>query len=99
MPDGTTNNVQVANGKLPAGERTNKTPIFISGFNENKAFLKWLRESCHSTLTAQLKAEKLVVVPATADGFRATVSVLLSLEVGAGVSSTPTLSQRTAACG
>ena len=86
MPDDTTNNVQEANGSLPAGERTNKAPIFISEVNDNKAFLAWLRESCPSKLTAQLKAEKLVVVSATAEGFRATVSVLLSLDVGGVVS-------------
>jgi hypothetical protein len=33
-------------------------------------------------LTAQLKAEKLMVVPSTADGFRATVSALSSLDEG-----------------
>ena len=85
MPDGSTNNVQVAYGSLLAGESTNKTPIFISGVNDNKAFLTWLWESCPSTLTAQLKAENLVVVPATGDGFRATVSMLWSLDFVGGV--------------
>ena len=82
MPDGSTNNVEVANGSLLAGESTNKTPIFISGVNDNKAFLAWLWESCPSTLTAQLKAENLVVVPATGDGYRVTVSVLRSSNSG-----------------
>ena len=44
----------------------------------------WLRESCPFRLKAQLKAEKLVVVPATADGFRAAVSALRSID-GRGV--------------
>jgi hypothetical protein len=33
-------------------------------------------------MTAQLKAEKLMVVPSTADGFRDTVSALRSLDGG-----------------
>ena len=85
MPVGTTQNAQVANASLPAGERINRTPIFISGVNDTRAFLAWLRGSCPSKLTAQLKAEKLVVVPATADGFRGAVSALRSLNVESGV--------------
>ena len=61
MPDGTTSNAQVANASHPAGERINTTPIFTSGVNDTRAFLAWLRGSCPSNLTAQLKAEKLVV--------------------------------------
>jgi len=45
-----------------------------------------LRASCPSGLTAQLKGEKLMVVPSTADGFRATVSSFRSLEGKEGVS-------------
>ena len=56
-PDGTTQNAQVANTCLSAGERANKTPIFISGVRDTRAFLAWLRGSCPSGLTAQLKAE------------------------------------------
>jgi len=39
MPDGTTSNAQVANTCLPAGERSNKTPIFISGITDTRSFL------------------------------------------------------------
>ena len=46
MPDGTTTNAQVANAILPAGELINKTPIFISGVNDTRAFLAWLRGCC-----------------------------------------------------
>ena len=46
MPDGATLNAQVANTCLPAGERPNKTPIFISGVRDTRAFLTWLRASC-----------------------------------------------------
>jgi len=73
MPVGTTLNAQVANACLPAGQRPNKTPIFISGVTDTRAFLAWLRESCPGGLMAQLKADKLMVVPSTADGFRAAV--------------------------
>ena len=45
-PDGTTPNAQVANTCLSAGERPNKTPIFISGLRDTRAFLAWLRGSC-----------------------------------------------------
>jgi len=44
--------------------------------------LAWLRASCPGGLTAQLKAEKLMVVPSTANGFRAVVSALRSLDGG-----------------
>jgi hypothetical protein len=71
---------------VPAGERRNKTPIFVSGLNDTRGFLHWLRESCPSGLTAQVKVEKLMLVPETADGFRAAVTALRSLDGGKGVS-------------
>jgi len=84
MPVGTTKNAQMAKLSLPAEERINKRPIFISGVDDTRAFLAWLRESCPSQLMAQLKAEKLVI-PATGDGFRAAVSALRSLHGKSGV--------------
>jgi len=86
MPVGTTFDVHVANPCLPAGERPNKTPIFITGVGDTRAFLAWLRSSCPCDPMAQLKAEKLMVVPSTADDFRATVSELRFLHGGKGVS-------------
>jgi hypothetical protein len=62
-PDGTTTHAQVTNACFAAGERPNKTPIFISGVRDTHSFLAWLRASCPGGLTAQLKAEKLMVVP------------------------------------
>ena len=53
MPNGTTTHAQVTSGCLPAGERPNKTPIFISGVRDACAFLAWLRASCLGGLTAQ----------------------------------------------
>jgi hypothetical protein len=85
-PDGTTQNDQVTSTCLPAGEPPNKTPIFISGASDTPGFLAWLRASCPGDLTAQLKGEKLMVVPGTADGFRVVVSALRSLDGREGVS-------------
>jgi hypothetical protein len=81
-PQSRTITAHVATTSVPAGQRPNKTPIFISGVNDSRGFLTRLRASCPCSLTAQLKAEKLMVVPSTADGFRATVSALRSLEGG-----------------
>jgi hypothetical protein len=85
--DGTTpQHAQVTNTCLPAGQRPNKTPIFISGATDIRTFLSWLRASCPSGLTEQIKGEKLMVVPSTADGLRAVVSALRSLDEGEGES-------------
>jgi len=54
-PDGTTVNAQVPNPCHPAGQRPNKTSIFISGVNDTLSFLAWLRASCPRGLMAQLK--------------------------------------------
>ena len=71
---------------MSAGERPNKTPILISGVRDTRAFLVWLGGSCPGGLTAQLKAEKLMVVPSTANVFRAAVSALRFIDDGEGVS-------------
>jgi len=86
MPDGTISKVEVAKSCLRAGERRNKMSIFISGVSDTHSFLAWLRASCPGGLMAQLKGEKLMVVPSTADGFRAAVSALRSLDWKEGVS-------------
>jgi hypothetical protein len=80
--DGTTPHTQVANTCLPERERPNKTPVFITGVGDSRTFLAWLRASCPGGLTAQLKGEKLMAVPSTADGLRATISALRSLDGG-----------------
>jgi len=51
-PDGTTANAQTAKTCMPAGERPNKTPIFIARFHDARSFLVWLRASCPGLLTA-----------------------------------------------
>jgi hypothetical protein len=86
-PDGTTpQHAQVTNTCLPAGQRPNKKPTFVSGATDTRTFLSSLRASCPGGLTAQLKGERLMVVPSTADRFRAVVSALRSLDEGEGVS-------------
>jgi hypothetical protein len=65
--------------------RPNKTPVFVSGVKDTRGFLAWLRSKCPSSLCAQMKGEKLMIVPGTADGFRATVSALRSLDWSKGV--------------
>ena len=76
----------MAKGCQPEGQLPNKTPIFISGVGDTLNFLASLRASCLGDLIAQLKREKLIVVPSTADGFRAAVSALRSLDGKDGVS-------------
>jgi hypothetical protein len=80
-PDGSTPHAQVANTCLAAGQRP-KTPIFITGFSEVRSFLVGLGATCPGGLTAQLKGENLMVVPSPADGFRAVVCALRSLDRG-----------------
>jgi hypothetical protein len=65
-PIGTTTTAHVTTTCVP-GQRTNKTPIFISDFSDTRSFLVWLRASCLYPLTAQPNAAKLMVVPSTAD--------------------------------
>ena len=81
-PDGITISSQVTNTFLTAGYHPKETPIFISGVPETHAFLVWLRASYPGGLTAQLKAEKLLVFPSTANSFRVAVSALRSLDGG-----------------
>ena len=89
MPAGTTEA-----GAVLAGERPNKTPVFVTGVTDTRGFLAWLRTLCPSSLSAQMKGEKVMIVPGTADGFRATVSALRSLDGSKGVTF-HTFSQRT----
>ena len=87
MPDGTTPNAQVViNTVTPTAERQNKTPIYVTGVTDTRGFLSWLHASCQSRLSAQIKGEKLMLVPCTAEGFRGTVSALRSFDGSKGVS-------------
>jgi hypothetical protein len=87
MPDGAIQSAQVASDSAtPAAGRQNKTPIYVSEVTDTRGFLTWLRASCQSGLSVQIKGEKLMLVPRTAGGFRATVSALRSLDGSKGVS-------------
>jgi len=57
-PAGTALSAQVATTCVPAGECPNRTPIFISGVSDSRAFVAWLWASCPRGMTAQLKDEK-----------------------------------------
>jgi hypothetical protein len=56
IPDGTTVSTHVTNTCLPAGERPNKTPIFISGLRVPVPSWTGCGRSALAALTAQLKA-------------------------------------------
>jgi hypothetical protein len=98
MPDSTTKNAQaVSNSAAPAAERQNETPIYVSGVTDTRGFLAWLRASCQSGLSAQIKGKKLMLVQRIAEGFRPAVSALRSLDGNKGVSF-HTFSRRTVVC-
>ena len=86
MPQSATSSTQVDNTAAPAAERQNRTPIYITGVRNTRSFLSWLRALCPSGLSAQVKGERLMLVPATAAGFRAAVTALRSLDASKGVS-------------
>jgi hypothetical protein len=71
---------------VPPGERRNKTPVYVSGVKNPRSFLEWVRTKSASKLVAQMKGEYLMLVPETADGFRATIGAMRSLGEGDGVS-------------
>ena len=61
MRDGATTNAQVAPGSpAPAAEQQNETPIHVTWVTDKSGFLLWLRGSCQSGLSAQIKREKLL---------------------------------------
>jgi hypothetical protein len=51
-----------------------------------RKFLDWIRANSESKLAAQMKGEILMPVPENADGFRANIGVLRSLDANEGVS-------------
>ena len=95
MPVGTTSSAQVATKCFaPAVKRQNKTPIYVSGVTDTRGYLMWIQASCHGRLSDQIKGERQMLIPQTADGFRTTISRLRSL-MGARVGvNTPFLFQR-----
>jgi hypothetical protein len=71
---------------VPPGERRNKPPVYVSGVKKIRSFLEWVRTKSASKIVAQMNEEYLMLVPETADGFRATIGALRSLGDGEGVS-------------
>ena len=67
------------------GERINKTPLFETGVANVRLFLKWLKEETGGDSGARMQCDKLVLVPKTADCFRATVRVLRSIDASKGL--------------
>jgi hypothetical protein len=62
--------------RAPAGERRKKTLVFVSGVRNPRKFLECIRAKSASKLLAQMKGEILLLMPETADGFRATIGAL-----------------------
>ena len=84
MAKGTTANAQFANACQQDSVLTRR-PFYLR-FRDTCSFLAWLRASCPGGLTAQLKCENLMVVKSTADGFRAVLSALRSIDGKDGMS-------------
>jgi hypothetical protein len=79
-PIGTTYATAEVDKVLPPGERRNKTPVFVSGVKNTRRFLERIRVKYGSKLVAHMKGEILMLVPETADGFRATIGALRPLD-------------------
>jgi hypothetical protein len=84
-PIGTAFITTQADKVVPPGERRNKTPVYVSGMKKTSKFLDWIRARSESKLVAQMKGEILMLVPESANGFRATIGALRSLDVSEGV--------------
>lgn len=80
---------------FPADKRHNNTPIYVPGVSDMRGFLAWFRDLCLSGLSAQIKGERIMLVPKTAHCFRATVRALRSLDKSKGEIFTRFLSRRT----
>jgi len=70
----------------PHRRAAKQDPIYVTRVTDTLGFLSWLRALCQGGLSAQMKGEKLMLVHRTAEGFRATVSALRSLDGSKGVS-------------
>ena len=60
--------------------------LLFQVFGDIRSILAWIPASCSGGLMAQLKGEKFMVVPTTADGLTAEVSALRLLHGKDGVS-------------
>jgi hypothetical protein len=85
-PEGTNFTAAQVEGRVPPGERSNKTPVYVSGVSNTRKFLEWIREKTARKLLAQMRGETLMLVPETEDGFRAIIGNLRSHGEDKGVS-------------
>jgi hypothetical protein len=60
--------------------------VYVSGIRNTRKFLERIRAKSARKLLAQMKGEILMLVPETADGFRAAIGALRSLGECKGVS-------------
>jgi hypothetical protein len=97
-PNSTTYTTAQVDMVVPSGERLNKTPVKVCGVTNRRKFLDWIHAKSESKLLAQKKGDILMLVPKTADCFRATIGVLRSLDVSDGVSFHTFRSRRIDAC-
>jgi hypothetical protein len=85
-PIRTTSTTSQVDKVVPPRKRRNKTPVYVSGVKNKCKFLDWIHAKSESKLVAQMKGEILMLVPENADGFRATMGALRTLDVIEGVS-------------
>ena len=71
--------------KTAPGKRIHKTSLFVTGVVNVRLFLKWLKEDTRGDGSYRMHGDMLVLVPNTADCFRATERVLRSMESSKGV--------------
>jgi hypothetical protein len=98
MPVGATTYAQVASNSADPASEGHKTPIYVTVVTDTRGFLIWILASCPSGVSAQIKGEKLMLVPRTAEGFRAAVSALRSLDGSKSVSFHTFSLRRTGVC-
>jgi hypothetical protein len=79
-PIGTTSTTAQVDKVVPPGERRNKTPVYVSGVKNAQIPGLDSREVGKQT-RGPYERRDLMLVPETADGFRATVGALRSLDV------------------
>jgi hypothetical protein len=69
-----------------SAERRNKTPVFMPRVRNTCSCLDWIRAKSASKVVTQMKGKILMLLPETADGFRATICTLRSLDESEGLS-------------
>jgi hypothetical protein len=82
---GTTKPSAQVDKTVPAEERRNKSPVYVSGVRDVRKLLDWVWAKS-SKLGAQMKGEYIMLVPESAHGFRAIIRTLRSLGEEEGLS-------------